>query len=191
MRIWGRGCQTECFCVIDCSSTSELLRELDETHRRWRQGTWIFRGQREDWDLHPSAMRKGSLVEKCADNIRLDLQTMDLLRDEMKEQWKSYPETSFQRHFDLALRITVEKLLIWRFEDLAERVGLRIPLNNVALWGGGTRRDLHDELAANLNAPKGHLGFAPNEIVVALAQHHKIPTRLDLPSYGSGIHCCR
>ena len=138
----------------------------------------MFRGQREDWDLHPSAMRKGSLVEKCADNIRLDLQTMDLLRDEMKEQWKSYPETSFQRHFDLALRITVEKLLIWRFEDLAERVGLRIPLNNVALWGGGTRRDLHDELAANLNAPKGHLGFAPNEIVVALAQHHKIPTRL-------------
>ena len=123
-------------------------------------------------------MREDSLVKEWADNIRFDLKGLDLLRDEMKEDWNSHPETCLQRHIDLALRITVEKLLVWRFEDLAERVGLRIPINSVAMWGGGTRRDLHDELYANINAQKGQLRFSPTEIVIALAQHHRIPTRL-------------
>lgn len=166
------------FPVIECGSEVELLHELDETHERWRQGTWIFRGQREDWELHPSAMRDGSRVEESVESLRIDLEKLDLLRDDMKEYWKSYSDASFERHYHLALRITVEKQLVWKFEDLAERVGLRIPLNNTVLWGGGTRLNIIQEFASKLNAESGQLGFAPNEIVVALAQHHGIPTRL-------------
>lgn len=166
------------FCTIDCDSASELLYELDETHRRWRPGTWIFRGQREDWDLHPSAMRNDSPVLEWVDRIRPIVETVKSASDRTREHLSSFSNVDLQRHVDLALHIAVERLIVWKFEDLADRAGLRTPVNNVMLWSGGVRRDLFDELEYNLSKACGKLSYAPNEIVFALAQHHRIPTRL-------------
>ena len=117
-------------------------------------------------------------MQDSVDRINPFFECLELLNDEMKALWDSQSAESFQRHFSLALHISVEKLLVWKFEDLSERAGLRIPLNNVALCGGGLRQDLFKEIKNNLNMPNRELGFAPDEIVVALAAHHRIPTRL-------------
>ena len=54
--------------IIDCSTPRKLLYELDETRRRWKGGIWVFRGQNDiTRHLHPSAMRKHSLISKLAD----------------------------------------------------------------------------------------------------------------------------
>ena len=45
--------------VTVCSKTAKcFLRELDEIHERWGEGTWVFRGQNDaKWDPIPSLFR--------------------------------------------------------------------------------------------------------------------------------------
>ena len=80
---------------IKCDTAEDLLRELDETHCRWRGSTWIFRGQNDaSWPLHPSVMRGGSIIDKFVEDHfeeRYNQLRNQLLYDEsLKQAIESY-----------------------------------------------------------------------------------------------------
>lgn len=50
----------ESFADVTCASPTAkaFLEKLDETHERWSEGTWVFRGQNDaNWDPIPSLFR--------------------------------------------------------------------------------------------------------------------------------------
>ena len=60
--------------IIKCKTPIQLLFQLDEARRRWGKEIWAFRGQNDiTEELHPSAMRKDSLISKLAEQIRRQL----------------------------------------------------------------------------------------------------------------------
>ena len=56
--------------VIECHSAEQMMAELNEIHSRWKDGTWIFRGQNDEcWKLHPKAMRTNLIIEQVVKNV--------------------------------------------------------------------------------------------------------------------------
>ena len=160
---------------IECGTAEELLRELDETHPRWRGSTWIYRGQNNaDWPLLPRAMRS-PMVDKFVEDNLDQYNKRELLEDEAKRRWENESNESFRRHVLLALHAVIERNIVPAFAELADQAGLVIPKNRFAVLGGD-RHVLRDQII-------NYLGFfeinqSPDIIIYALAQHHGIPTRL-------------
>ena len=160
---------------IECGTAEELLRELDETHPRWRGSTWIYRGQNNaDWPLLPRAMRS-PMVDKFVEDNLDQYNKRELLEDEAKRRWENESNESFRRHVLLALHAVIERNIVPAFAELADQAGLVIPKDRFAVLGGD-RHVLRDQII-------NYLGFfeinqSPDIIIYALAQHHGIPTRL-------------
>lgn len=165
--------------TVHCETAREFLTELDETHERWGQNTWLYRGQNDaSWLLFPSSLRRRSAVEsyvRSYSQFRFDRLRQSELYVELS---KAHSDGLIERHVKHALCVGIEKSLVWEFEELAEQAGLRIPLNNANVWGAGTRLSLESEIDKRLNETPNSIGYLPNEIIFTLAQHHGIPTRL-------------
>ncbi len=189
------------FCEIHCKSASEMLHELDETHARWKGDTWIFRGQNDvSWGLHPSAMREDSLIEKhVSQNLDkyLDefIPDMELARQIFDTQFGPYKKQvvfrgrtledivladieQFRRNVVARiLHVMKEMLLVAAFEQLADRAGLEVPIDRFSsVWNRPLRiADLFRHMIENGLSVST---IDPTRIVYALAQHHRVPTRL-------------
>lgn len=149
-------------------TAEEFLKTLRRSDRYWCDENslycdWIFRGQRDStWGLLPSAWRDG--VES------------DVLFNPFTDSQLAKGLESFQRFFPLgpggdperlkrlALQTQYEKTIVLNFAFMADEIGLRLP-------GGPLPEDLN-----NRWQPFAHID--PPHPIVALAQHHGMPTRL-------------
>lgn len=155
---------------IECKTPVQLLFQLDEARRRWGKEIWAFRGQNDiTEELHPSAMRKDSLIAKIVERniekyIDRDLVTKD--------------DEAFRGTVWHALHIAVEKKIVGAFTELADQSSIIVPTDQLGIVGG-TRWPTKRLVEHYLN--KSHsIDFRhdPGSIIYALAQHHGIPTRL-------------
>ena len=187
--------------VVDCSSAKELIRELDETHDRWQRGTWIFRGQRKDWDLHPSAMRKRSLVhqyieanfekayEECLPQREelVSILNVENLPDFVNGVGKLFPfepnqiptpEELYRNSIAIKLQDTCERFTAYMFERHCDSSNLELPIDRFPTpWNMPvllSRRMLEQQLVGTDETWRNeHM-----RVIYALAQHHGLPTRL-------------
>jgi hypothetical protein len=167
----------------DFSSAAAFLDYLQPRNPRWLPPSatdipWIFRGQRNaDWSLCPSSLRE---------DITWFTSFKTMYRDEIKKYIEENPLTGeYQpdktRLAELILHIAAEWDAVYEFVDLADKVGHLIPANDSSFWGGNKKRSWQ-KIAETIikNEPSQHKYnlYAPELIEFALAQHHRIPTRL-------------
>jgi hypothetical protein len=173
------------------NTADEFLDALRITNQRWLttesqwESQWIFRGQRKsDWKLIPSAWRTKHLA-RFQNSYREEVER--LMKDALAEQkGKNYETGEYReehkRFVELVLQGIAELEAVREFMDFADRVGHPVlektPLmnwDNLAGKIGGT-------ISTFFGVYGGYAGLYPflkiDDPVVALAQHHGIPTRL-------------
>ncbi len=162
---------------IRCRTVNGLLRQLDESHKRWAGSTWIYRGQLDgSLPLNPSAMRESFRQKYLCQffGSRSDAEQIVRSKDESVE----VDEQS--RWFQVVQQVTVELTLVQTFADLADKSGLSLPFERVErldMFGDLVRRvELQSEMKKNPSLVA--LRTNPNSVFTALAQHYGIPTRL-------------
>ena len=133
-------------------SAEEFLDGLMRWHQRWQPfpSEWIFRGQADcRWGLIPSALRS---------NASFSFGTSSSFA----------PQTTFSR------QIHSEAIVVQAFIREVDRQGLALPTEYATRW-----RDF-SAMIGTLISPQGYAEWPPGDLapVVALAQHHGIPTRL-------------
>jgi len=138
--------------TIETFSPRELIDALspDASYFGGQPGAWIYRGQENaDWTLSPLAFRPKDLLYHPN-------------RAEPFEAWTN------------ATQIEAELHAITRFFDIADATGLQLPEDSQSLRL--TLRQLSRRWLPN----KEPIAWPPREIwsLLALAQHHEVPTRL-------------
>lgn len=155
--------------AIEVNSVDEFLWVLDLAQDHWCLDTswrpvcrWVFRGHGDhSWKLVPSAWRNdtGSDGWKMLDALSLIQDAIEI--DGEHQQWHESPR----------FHSVAELNAIRAFIELADEVGHSVP-------------DAHlvpniDELQALLSSrPPNHQKYLVPTVPMALAQHHKVPTRL-------------
>jgi hypothetical protein len=143
------------YSIIDCSSAEELWELL--APKELGVHKTIYRGQAEaDWKLIPKVLRKHSIGETTFESFIGTYVAQKILTVEMQ--------------------ITEEINLLSRFVEECDRIGIAIPNDSVsrrrkALNKNGTGRDRFQLIPAKW----------PDDDwtdIMALAQHHGLPTRL-------------
>jgi hypothetical protein len=183
----------------ELDSATELLDALRLSNPSWYPPAhipdnewvrnWYFRGQRDaDWPLKPSAWR--SPANKP---IELGKQDSAPFRSRMAEAIKN---VRFQRDKDsldndsfdwervgsAALQLLVELQIVREFIDLSDSIGHRIPSSGIPpltqdIYAGivGELTDSLSNRTVTVVPMYKRIWFDP---AIALAQHHRIPTRL-------------
>ncbi|MDE2857756.1 MAG: FRG domain-containing protein [Chloroflexota bacterium] len=166
--------------VIECNTPVQLLFQLDEVRRRWGKEIWAFRGQNDiTEELHPSAMRKDSLIAKIVESNIEKYINRDLVKKEnAKNYFDQRDEARFRDAVWHSLHIAVEKKIVGAFTELADQSSIVVPTDQMGIVGG-TRWSTKRLVEYYLNI-YGSIDFrlSPSSIIYALAQHHGIPTRL-------------
>jgi len=138
--------------AIETFSARELIDALspDASYFGGRPGAWIYRGQENaDWTLSPLAFRPKELLYHPR-------------RAEPFDNWTN------------ATQIEAELHAISRFFEIADASGLQLPEDSQSLRL--TLRQLSRRWLQNTES----IAWPPREIwsLLALAQHHEVPTRL-------------
>ena len=157
---------------------------VDDADRSWQRG-WFFRGQASsDWLLTPTAWRK---PEKKEDPDYIQIAKTSLsdpraagsaIHDSLKRKWdvlgKPAPtDGEFKNTGLVLLQALAEKVVINEFMRLASDIGYRIP--NWTDWTPPAVEFI-DKYVNGINAKQNDaIWMHP---IVALAQHHQVPTRL-------------
>ncbi len=140
-------------------TAEEFLAILRRSNRYWGEKgswicSWIFRGQREStWKLIPGAWRDGIESDhfyQCMEGTSCK-EELEAITSQFR-----YPDLDTVRVRRLAIQRMFETMLVRQFADLVDELGLQVP-------GGPFYRP--------------NPGDSPHP-VIALAQHHGLPTRL-------------
>ncbi len=140
--------------TVDTFSPNDLIEALSPDSK-WFNGRpqdWIYRGQENaDWTLSPSAFRKNELLYH------------PMRAAEPFENWTNATQTEAELH---ALR---------RFFEMADATGLRLPEDSQ-----GLRLTIRNTRDHWLRKETESITWPPRELwsLLALVQHHQVPTRL-------------
>jgi hypothetical protein len=142
--------------TIECATAEEAIAALRQTltnreHGRRREDRWLWRGQSNStWDLIPSAFRAGAVLGYETHHAR-EVTGADL--------------GGIDQH-------TAEFFAVYEFLHLADKLGLHVP-GDTAVFR------INDAFAETVGKQVGRK-WPPHHIleVMALAQHHGVPTRL-------------
>ena len=163
---------------VDCTSALEFLREIEEFNPRFRDSRWIYRGQSNaNWQLLPKALRHDTTFfdefirtysSKYSDISLLEVHEREVLAR------NGISETNFDKFVELVVRLEAERKAVAAFCNLADRVGLRIPLDEGSSWSEIPSPD------ESIRHRLGRFGLreSQHQVRFALARHHGIPTRL-------------
>lgn len=166
--------------IIHRDCAEEFLIELDEIHSRWKDSTWLYRGQIDSsWNLHPSAMRC-KLIDEQVKLFALDYLHHDPGGNDLKRGRGFSTDVEVCKFLALVAHWTIENNLVAVFEELADSAGLDLPIESYHvlqhlmrnLWNKLENRD------PDPTAFTEHFSVEPHRISFALAQHHGVPTRL-------------
>lgn len=175
------------FKTLSFSTAREFVEELRPTHKRWSSGTsidigWYFRGQSDsEWGLIPAAWRKPkrnavNYVELIKAHYQRDpslLREIDKTIEKITSNEKRRRKTLQKRWNNIIWQALNEISLINEFVELADGLGeFPIPVTRFPLDPKSFVKEYIESL---------HTGQHTNiwtDDSVALAQHHRIPTRL-------------
>jgi len=173
-----------------CETAKEFIDALrpsneDWLHQKYWHSPWIFRGQSDaTWELIPSAWRKTYSESEKTDAEIFIRHHKDFDWDHRKsgfermvrETWLKQdrefsPElqTEWNNTCELILQVYAEIRSVTSFRDTANQVGH--PIDNF-----DSADELWAEYISNLNSDKNDNLWLQD--IIAIAQHHGIPTRL-------------
>lgn len=174
--------------VAIATTAIEFVDALRPSHPHWWEGgycPWVFRGHtREDWRLLPSAWRPGNLIMQ--NSAEEAARRFDETQPHHSLNWFWHPNywsapAQFPPNEDelarrLTIQTTAEYLPLWDFVGRCDELGMRVPL-----LGPGPDPTQHPNWLADASNPlfgDELLRFSDLPAALALAQHHRIPTRL-------------
>lgn len=163
---------------VDCSCAREFLREIEEINPRFRDSRWIFRGHANaDWELLPKALRSDTVFfDKFIRKYKSRFSDISVLEDHEREELarSGVAEENFDKFVKIVVGLEAERKAVAAFCNLADRVGLRIPLDEGSFWSEVPSPD--ESIRHRLG--RFRLREFQGQIRFALARHHGIPTRL-------------
>ncbi len=153
-----------------CPTVDCFFKNIDELRIGQQDQTWIFRGQNRDWPLLPPSLR-------CDFIVQFVLPALNRIRDVLKQRKDRELDSCEHLRLYIYVQRRTEDLLVRRFAQVADRAHLYVPEDsNFALGGEYFKIDpeaLEDAVSGNSEPFR-----APVSVVDALAQHHRVPTRL-------------
>jgi hypothetical protein len=170
------------------NSAAEFVEALRPSNNHWWENgscPWVFRGHaHEEWSLRPSAWRTdNTIISNC---IVEASRRFDAVTPTQTLNWFWHPnywsgsavfgDTDSELARQLTIETTAEYLPIWDFAGTCDELGMPVPL---AGPGPDTTQD-PNWLAEPHSPLVGDelLRFSDLPAALALAQHHRIPTRL-------------
>jgi FRG domain len=174
--------------VAQANSAGEFIEALRRSNSQWWDGKhlpWVFRGHRDTgWSLLPSAWRKNNgVISACRAEAT---KRFNAVSPAQNLNWwlppnfltgsVAFGQVDASLQSQLAIDATAELLPIWDFGLACDELGLSTPLVNLPpdptadpnwLWDAGV------PLVAD-----NFLRFTDLPPMLALAQHHGLPTRL-------------
>jgi hypothetical protein len=174
--------------VATAATAHEFVAALRPSNPHWWEGTscpWVFRGHaREEWQLLPSAWRPNNVIMQNSVNEashRFEaVQPVQSLNWFWLPNYWSGPAVFGDRDVQLAGRLTIlataEYLPIWDFAARCDELGMPVPLSGPGPDSAQDPNWLADPASPLVGDEL--LRFSDLPAALALAQHHRIPTRL-------------
>lgn len=154
--------------TIPCRCAKQFMSALDNIVDQ--TGNWIFRGQIDSsWTLLPSVMREDFALRDRAETALEDyIKRGGRRSSEVREEQNDQNEKWYERLLGSCMEI--ERELVEDFVQLADSVELKLPQANYSEHWDPIRYGLtaRQKLSERILQPE----------YVALAQHHRVPTRL-------------
>ena len=161
---------TQVLHTVNCPTVDCFFKHIDDLRIKQQHQIWLFRGQNRDWSLHPPAMR-------CEFIVPFVLPALNQMRDVLEQLINRELDSNEHLRLYIYVQRRTEDLLVRRFAQVADRAHLFVPDDSHFKLGGEYFRvdpkELHDSVFGNFKPIR-----APISVVDALAQHHRIPTRL-------------
>ncbi len=162
--------------TVTCDFAKELIEELHKPYSLAGGTQVLFRGQNRDdpsWTLLPLAMRRDfqeRFVIPEYERLKKSISRKDLcLPAEINPEGEDNLRIYIQRR--------VEEYIVRQFTRIADEARLYVPTDS-HLELGGEHKALEDqEICDALEGNFPEL-YEPGALVFALAQHHRVPTRL-------------
>jgi hypothetical protein len=174
--------------VAIAATAHEFVNALRPSNPHWWEGVscpWVFRGHaREEWQLLPSAWRPDNIIMQ--NSIIEATRRFDAVRPVQSLNWFWHPNfwsgpavfgaTDAELTRRLTILTTAEYLPVWEFAARCDELGMPVPLS-----GPGPDPAQDPNWLADAGSPlvgDELLRFSDLPAALALAQHHRIPTRL-------------
>jgi len=166
--------------IIECATAREFIEQLRPSHPQWlengsRRIPWIFRGQKDsEWSLRPSAWREEASEMPLFQSLRKNASEHEAgrlgLRCEWEESTEHVESWRAKGHVDdYIAHKTFEHFVVRDFCQMVNELGF--PLNEGFV-----------DPVCNLNPfaamMSPYRGRKPFHVIMAMAQHHGLPTRL-------------